>query len=281
MDVIEKVERIQEMETEYRDALSDLKEESKDIFDEYYKEFCGDLYEEIYNTLEDIRNHINGEKSIKKQREKMEQILVSSLNKLISRKTKVPIRTKNYSYYSRDSESDVVLSYYGIGIVGWGRAQKVEHMKSFKDIFKSDVKISNYVHKEGKKKILDTYQKYISKWIFVEKNREDTPERATINFRDENTIARFKEQTNNISVYFDEWSNYIGCGRYYSEGKMVEFNTSEITPYNCFLVYQAWDIIGDKLKTFRDSLKEAYTFNDNLMQKVINEVGHLLVAEEL
>lgn len=286
ISAIERVEYLQERERQALAELESIKEDKGDIFGEYFIEKCGDKYEEIYDILTEIKEYVceESDKCVTKQEQEMRNLVTKSLQNLISKKKRTNVQYKAKHIYTWGGDKKVVLGTYGFGIESYGRAQSIDYLEDIIGILNTGHKFSKYVWKQSKKQILDTYQEHLIHWKFIDNQKinKDTTISKKVEYVSDEFITMFsKLDDKDLDCNIVSYGNSLKLGRSYSDNvKVVNFN-KDITPYNCFLIFQMWDDVKDILYNARDILKDIYEHNKSLQEKIIEKVGHLIVAEGL
>lgn len=282
----DELEKMQKLEDEYKAKLKELEQNSDNVLDAYYREFCGKDYEKIKNTIQELKDlFYSGEHSYRNLDEYLLKILKKGLNNIISKKTSLDV------IYKRGyREGNLVIGSYGLGVERkgyWGtdRARKLESLEEIlyafgicpKDTYKK-------IWKESNKQLFKAFQKYLPKWKRLEPYDSNLKLDRYIIERDEETIYHLiNKERNRINISLgDRWYSKISFGKYYSSDSIVDFRTQDgITDYQCFLLYQIWDKVGLKIIKLKNEVEMVQKNNKKILDDLVDEISHLLAVLDL
>lgn len=282
----DEVERIRREEIRLKLELAGLKDEFKQKADEYYKEQCGSRYKEIYDLLTDYREYGYLNKSVYKQNNYIMNSIRKSLDKLVSNKVKTVI--PHVPSYSKNTYV-VALNYTGIGYCNsyYKRVQRIDELDTLVNVFKKadslGIKLSKYVWKKSKKEMLDEYQKQFHKFITTLPDNIEIKKNVRVEIKAEESVAGFKFVNSDIiCISMNDYYDGIKLGSSYSSERLFRLqNDNLVTPYDCYLINQIYDIIKDDFTNLVNQLKLMYENNLKVYKEIIDNVGHLMVAENL
>lgn len=282
----EELKLMQEKEDEHLRAIEQLKLDAGEVLDNYYKEACGDNYDEIKNTLQDIRNSFaKDEKSYKNLNKELHKIITKGTNNIISKKKKLGIKfEKGYR------KGDLVLSKYGFGLEResyWGtaRAERIDELDELIYAF-SICKPNTHkkIWKGSHKKLFKILQKNISDWKIIPSLDKSISLKQIIYIKDDNSIFKLKkshEETFDINIS-SRYNSRIGLGKYYNMIEVLDLrNNNPISNYSCFIVWQVWDKVKKDLKDTLDKINEARDNNKKIMENIVKEARPLLAVLDL
>jgi len=282
MNAKEKLLEMQNKENECKQILVDLKKERRKVLDEYYIYKCGDKYSDIENTLKDFDKYLSNQGVYYKLDKEMKKIVTSTFNNVVSKKIKTGKQYKKETWRKGYYHTyDIVLGSYGLGLDSYGRARRIESLTEYINILKDVGEIEKFVWKKHKKEAIKVIRENIADWEVKDVDTKRIPFKKTIDYETDSNIYTLKSKSDfdEVILNINKYSFSIHLGRYYPRQEV--YIGGDVTPYNCYMAYQLWDILEDPLKEIIKINKLNYETNKEIFDKIVEDAGHCLVCEKL
>jgi hypothetical protein len=288
------MKRLQKEEIDLEKRKRDLINHYNMIEQDYYKELCGNKYNEINKCFSKLQEYVVDMEGAYETKNNFEQFVCKSLNKLISKKTELPINAVYDAYYTEKIKTNLYVGLNGFSKKKrWSNiAEKITNIQTITDIFNScnenNIKVSDFLFKENKKQIVDVYQKYLPKLVL------DLNFKSEIKMESDTIILRKKEKKitdfepykpQSLTIEFSDYTKSIHFDKYYSYMKLFHGspnNKQYFNNYDCYLLSQVWN--DEIKKQINNAINKFYNIqvnNKKIIKKIYDDISHLVVIDEL